>query len=223
GVYYGMIRTPEGKLGSRSGHDAAADDLLDRYRELFAKDWLAARPDGLAPYHRETCERLAVAALKLFVLAKRREDTIVFDPDAAWQETLPRLSRLLAARALVEDATWRSDDGRPARPPNTGAKAQRAARELALAINGLPRAFERGLQRRDSSELVGYLDDLSRKAALASRAGALTPRFAAALGIAVRNGLWALGVDLPSSARELPPCLQGQRRSGGDERVGGAR
>jgi len=197
GVYYGMIRMPEGKLGSRSGHDAAADDLLDGYRDRFVAEWAASDGRALAPYHRETCERLAVALLKLFILGKKREDTIVYDRDAAWDDTAPRMARLLEAQRLA---------ARPG-PVGEGALPQ-AARELALALNGLPRAFERGLARRDSSELVGYADDVARRAVACDRAGALSPDLAAAAGVVLRNALWALDVELPSSSVELPPSVR---------------
>lgn len=194
GVYYGMIRIPEGKLGSRHGHDLAADDLLDGYRDRFAAEW--AEADGGAPYHRETCERLAVALLKLFILGKKREDTIVYDRDGAWDDTVPRMARLLEAQRLA------------ASPSSSGGDHGQAVRELALALNGLPRAFERGLARRDSSELVGYADDVARRAVACDRAGALSPGLATAVGVVLRNALWALDVELPTSSAELPPSLR---------------
>jgi arginyl-tRNA synthetase len=198
GVYYGMIRTPVGKLGSRSGHDAAADDLLDAYRDRFVESW-----DGAAsvPYRRETCERLAVALLKLFILGKKREDTIVYDRDAAWDETVPRMARLLEARRLAASA------GPPPSSPSPLDALPNAARELALVVNGLPRAFERGLARRDSSELVGWCDDVARRTIACERAGGLHSELGAAVDVSLRNALWALDIDLPSSSVELPPSL----------------
>lgn len=207
GVYYGMIRTPVGKLGSRSGAsaDAAADDLLDAYRDRFVESW-----DGAAsvPYRRETCERLAVALLKLFILGKKREDTIVHERDAAWDETVPRMARLLEARRLAASACASvSSPSSSSSPSSPSPVLPNAARELAFALNGLPRAFERGLARRDSSELVGWCDDVARRAIGCERAGGLTPELAAAVDVSLRNALWVLDVDLPSSSAELPPVL----------------
>jgi arginyl-tRNA synthetase len=194
GVYYGMIRSPDGKIRSRLGNDVAADDLLDGFRDRFAADWGSAEP-----YHRETCERLGLALLRLFVLGKRREDTIVYDNDTVWNDTVPRLARLLAAARAARDA------GAP--PPASRSKAQR---DLALALNQLPYALARGAARYDSSELVGYADQVARLTLDCARRGALDAALGRAADVVLRNALWALDVTLPSSPRELPPCLLAQ-------------
>jgi arginyl-tRNA synthetase len=200
GIYYGMIRSPDGKIRSRLGNDVAADDLLDGFRDRFAADWAAAQQ--VQPYHAETCERLGLALLRLFVLGKRREDTIVYDNDTVWNDTVPRLARLLAATRAAREA---------AAPPATRSKAQR---ELALALNQLPYALARGAGRYDAAELVSYADQVARLALDCARRGALDAALGRAVDVVLGNALWALDVTLPSSARELPPCLQGGRGRG---------
>jgi arginyl-tRNA synthetase len=198
GIYYGMIRSPDGKIRSRLGNDVSADDLLDGFRDRFAADWAAALP--VQPYHRETCERLGLALLRLFILGKKREDTIVYDNDTVWNDTVPRLARLLAAVRAGRDAV-----------APTPATRSRAQRDLALALNLLPHALARGAGRYDSSELVGYADQVARLALDCARRGALDAALGGAVEVVLANVLWALDVTLPSSTRELPPCLQAGR------------
>jgi arginyl-tRNA synthetase len=201
GIYYGMIRSPDGKIRSRLGNDVSADDLLDGFRDRFAADWSTV--GAVAPYRAETCERLGLALLKLFILGKRREDAIVYENDGVWNDTVPRLARLLAALRVARDAD--------APPPPARSKAQR---ELALALNLLPRALARGAARYDSSDLVGYTDQVARLALDCARRGALDAALGGAVAVVLDNALWALDVRLPSSPRELPPCLAGARAAG---------
>ena len=195
GVWYGMIRSPDGKIRSRTGNEVSADRLLDGFRERFAADWASA-----LPYHHETCERLAVALLKVFVLAKRREDTIVYDDDIGWQETVPRLARLAAVLRLA-------DDPPAAARPAEGKAARRAVTDLVLALNALPYVFARAAARYDASDVVAHADRITRLVLDCERRGVLDPRLARAAGRVVRTALDALDVALPSSVRELPPAL----------------
>ncbi|HEU0132812.1 MAG TPA: arginine--tRNA ligase [Mycobacteriales bacterium] len=204
GIWYGMIRSPDGKIRSRTGNEVSADALLDGFRDRFLSDWAAVLP-SVEPYHRETCERLAVALLKAFILGKRREDTIVYDNDAVWRDTVPRLGRLAAALRLGEDPP-------PARPGGpTGKAARRLVADLALALNALPWTFARAAARYDAADVLGQADRVARQAIECERRGVLSPELAVAAGRVVRNALWALDVTLPSSPRELPPALDARR------------
>ena len=194
GIWYGMIRSPDGKIRSREGTEVSADALLDGFRERFLDGWQRE------PYHVETAERLAVALLKVFILAKRRDDTITYDNDLVWNDTTPRLQRLLAVLRLA--------DGPPpaARAPD-GKAARRAVLDLALALNALPWVFTRAASRYDASDVVGHADRIARAALDCARRNVLDERLARATGRAVRNALYALDVQLPSSARELPGAV----------------
>ena len=194
GVWYGMIRSPDGKIRSREGTEVSADALLDGFRDRFVAEWKSE------PYHVETAERLAVALLKTFILAKRREDTITYDNDGVWNDTVPRLARLLNVLRLADDppARWRAPEGKAAR---------RAVLDLALGLNALPWVFTRAASRYDSSDVVAHVDRVARAALDCARRGVLDPALAQATGRVVRNALYALDVALPSSARELPPSV----------------
>jgi arginyl-tRNA synthetase len=194
GIWYGMIRSPDGKIRSRTGNEVSADALLDGFRDRFVAEWEAQ------PYHVETAERLAVALMKVFILAKRREDTITYDNDLVWTETTPRLARLLAVLRLADDppASAREPEGKAAR---------RAVLDLALALNALPYVFARAAGRYDAADVAGHADRIARAALDCARRGVLDPGLARAAGRAVRNALYALDVALPSSARELPPSV----------------
>lgn len=197
GIWYGMIRSPDGKIRSRTGNEVSADALLDGFRDRFVEDWRPAL-ESVEPYHRETSERLAVALMKLFILGKRREDTITYDNDGVWNDTVPRIGRIAAVLRLADDppAAARAPEGKAAR---------RAVLDLALALNALPWVFARAANRYDSSDVVGHADRIARAALDCARRGVLDPELARAAGRVLRNALWALDVTLPSSARELPP------------------
>jgi len=194
GIWYGMIRSPDGKIRSREGTEVSADALLDGFRDRFVAEW-----EG-EPYHRETAERLAVALMKAFILGKRREDTITYDNDGVWNDTVPRLARLLAVLRLAEEPPA------AAREPE-GKAAQRAVLDLALALNALPWVFARAASRYDAADVVTHADRIARAALDCARRGVLDPALARATGRALRNALYALDVALPSSARELPPSV----------------
>jgi arginyl-tRNA synthetase len=190
GIWYGMIRSPDGKIRSRTGNEVSADALLDGFRDRFVTDW------GAEPYHVEAAERLAVALLKVFILGKRREDTITYDNDLVWNDTTPRLARLLAALRLADS------------PPEAvraaeGKAARRAVTDLALALNALPWVFARAASRYDASDVVGHADRVARAALDCARRGVLDARLARATGRVLRNALYALDVELPL-ASELP-------------------
>lgn len=191
GIWYGMIRSPDGKIRSRTGNEVSADALLDHFRDRFVEDW-----GDVSPYRFETCERLAVALMKTFILAKRREDTITYDNDAVWAETA-RLARIAAVLRHVPG------DVRPAE----GKAARRAVRDLALHVNALPWVFTRAASRYDASDVLAHADRIARTALDAMRRGVLDSALHAAAARALRNALDAVDVALPSSLRELPPSL----------------
>lgn len=194
GIWYGMIRSPDGKIRSREGTEVSADALLDGFRDRFLDGW------EREPYHVETAERLAVALLKVFILAKRRDDTITYDNELVWNDTTPRLARLLAVLRLADEP-----------PPNArepeGKAARRAVLDLALALNALPWVFTRAASRYDAADVVGHADRIARAALDCARRNVLDERLARATGRAVRNALYALDVALPSSPRELPQAV----------------
>ncbi|HEX8003240.1 MAG TPA: arginine--tRNA ligase [Mycobacteriales bacterium] len=194
GIWYGMIRSPDGKIRSRTGNEVSADALLDHFRDRFVSEWVSS------PYGLETAERLAVALLTVFILGKRREDTITYDNELVWTETTPRLARLLAVLRLADDppAAARAAEGRAAR---------RAVLDLALALNALPWVFTRAAARYDASDVVTHADRVARAALDCARRGVLDEALARAAGRVVRNALAAVAVALPSSARELPPSV----------------
>jgi arginyl-tRNA synthetase len=199
GIWYGMIRSPDGKIRSREGTEVSADKLLDGFRDRLVADWGGTT----LPYHRETCERLAVALLKVFILGKRREDTITYDDDLVWQETA-RIGRLLAALRLA--------DAPPAATrPAEGKAARRAVTDLVLALNSLPWVFAKAASRYDAADVVAHADRVARLALDCERRGVLDGRLATAAGRVLRNALYALDVALPSSAAELPPSVAGAR------------
>lgn len=192
GIWYGMIRSPDGKIRSREGTDVSADSLLDGFRDRFAVDWGSAEP-----YHHETCERLSVALLKLFILGKRREDTITYDDEAVWAETA-RIGRLTAVLRLADDPPA------GAKPPE-GKASRRAVTDLVLALNALPWVFARAAARYDAADVVAHADRVARLVLDCERRGVLDAGLARAAGRVVRNALAVLDVALPSSALELPP------------------
>ena len=200
GIWYGMIRSPDGKIRSREGTDVSADSLLDGFRDRFVADWATT-----VPYHVETCERLSVALLKLFILGKRREDTITYDDEAVWAETA-RIGRFAAALRLA-------DDPPAAAKPAEGKAARRAVTDLLLGLNALPWVFARAASRYDSSDVVAHADRVARLALDCERRGVLNAALAKAAGRVLRNALAALDVALPSSALELPPACAPRRSS----------
>lgn len=116
---YGMISTPEGKIKSREGKTADADEIIAETTER-AKEMMAQAEKKID--HEKNTETIAkdvaLAAIKFFVLGTNPQKNIVYDPKTSIsldgytgpfiQYTHARLSQILAKSEKIKKIDWSS-------------------------------------------------------------------------------------------------------------------
>jgi arginyl-tRNA synthetase len=80
---YGMVNLPEGKMKSREGTVVDADNLLDELHSLAAEEIGKREPDISGEDLKERAEKIALAAIKFFLLKFDSQKTITYDPKAS--------------------------------------------------------------------------------------------------------------------------------------------
>lgn len=213
GVYFGMVKLPEGKMRSREGIVVGADTILDRMRDRMVETWAEAAPGPIDHFQLDVCERLGLAVLKYWLLGFKRLAYITYDEDVLWEEGRLGLARIVRTLRRAEAAGEPGADGPdsefgpsyvPADRPLSKAAAL-GRRELALRLNDMPRVVAQALERRDPADVVNYADDICRRASTAHRQVPLDAATWQAVGVVVRRALEILDIHLPPGLRYLPP------------------
>jgi arginyl-tRNA synthetase len=201
GVYFGMVKLPEGKMRSREGIVVGADMVLDRLRDRMIDEWAAAAPGPIDHFQRNVSEQLGLAVVKYWLLGFKRHAYITYDEEVMWREGRAGLAAVVRVLRGVEEAEAEQPTG-----DTPGSKsAALARRELLLRLNAMPRVVGQALERRDPADIVHYLDDVCRRAAQCNRQALLDAATWRAVGIVVRRSLALLDIVLPPSLRYLPP------------------
>jgi arginyl-tRNA synthetase len=212
GVYFGMVKLPEGKMRSREGVVVGADTILDRMRDRMIETWAEAAPGPIDHFQLDVCERLGLAVLKYWLLGFKRLAYITYDEDVLWEQGRIGLARIVRALRRAEAAGEPgvedpdSEFGASYVPDGPLSKAAKLGRrELALRLNDMPRVVAQALERRDPADIVNYADDICRRATMAHRQAPLDAATWQAVGVVVRRALEILDIHLPPGLRYLPP------------------
>lgn len=210
GVYFGMVKLPEGKMRSREGIVVGADMVLDRLRDRMIETWAEAAPGPIDHFQLDVSERLGLAVVKYWLLGFKRHAYITYDEEVMWRDGrsgLAAVVRVLRRAEEAEDILASSADLAAAAPPPLamGKAKALARRELLLRLNALPKIVAQALERRDPADIVNYMDDVCRRASQADRQVPLDPATWRAVGVVVRRCLSILDISLPPSLRYLPP------------------
>lgn len=112
---YGMIALPEGKMKSRQGSVVDADDLADDMHELAKSELVKRYPDLDNNELHERAEKIAMAAIKYFILKYDPMKDFVFNPKESLsfegetgpyiQYTYARASSILNKSNLIKNKT----------------------------------------------------------------------------------------------------------------------
>lgn len=207
GVYFGMVKLPEGKMRSREGIVVGADMVLDRLRDRMIDTWAEAAPGPIDHFQRDVSERLGLAVVKYWLLGFKRHAYITYDEEVMWRDGRAGLAAVVRALRCAEEATdvlATAPESVPA-PAALNKAARVARRELLLRLNAMPKIVGQALERRDPADVVHYMDDVCRRAAQCDRQATLDPATWRSVGIIVRRCLALLDIELPPSLRYLPP------------------
>lgn len=208
GVYFGMVKLPEGKMRSREGIVVGADTVLDRLRDRMIEGWVEATPGPVDHFQRGVCERLGLAVVKYWLLGFKRPAYITYDEDVLWEEGRRGLARIVRTLARAERAGEPDGDFASSFVPVDRSLSKAAAlarRELVLRLNELSRVVAQALARRDPADIAIYMDDVCRRVATVDRHAPLDAATWRAVGVVLRRSLQILDIHLPPSLRYLPP------------------
>jgi len=152
--HYGMVKLPEGRMTSRSGQVAHADELVDEVSVRLAERLHLDAGEAIA-------EKLGVGLLKLAFLRVPESKSLTFDEQAVWGPAYHLFVSALQALAQAEaHSLW---------PPRDTCASNRASRELAMCANALPSVVARAFIRREPSMVARYLTRLTESVEGAAR------------------------------------------------------
>ena len=215
---YGMVNLPEGRMKSREGTVVDADDLFDEMAALAANELRARAKGGRAHAVRDDddveivrrAEVIAQAAIKFYLLGVTAESGMTFDPKKsidflgrtgpyclnAYARTRQLLAKADASATRDREPLARlvSDRERAVvralmlMPPEFArALDSFDPSKVALATYEVARAFNQLYTDKDNHPIVSC-DDPELRAARLSMVGAV--------GIAIRTGLYVLGIEV---------------------------
>jgi arginyl-tRNA synthetase len=213
GVYFGMVKLPEGKMRSREGIVVGADTVLDRMRDRMIETWLDAAPGPLDHLQRDICETLGLAVVKYWLLGFKRPAYITYDEDVMWEEGRIGLARIVRAlrraeRAGEPDVEAADPPFGPSYVPADRPLSKAAAlnrRELVQRLNDMPRVVAQALDRRDPADVVNYMDDVCRRVSTCDRQAPLDAATWRAVRVVLLRALQIADITLPPGLRYLPP------------------
>jgi arginyl-tRNA synthetase len=181
-IFYGMVRLPTGSMRSREGRTVTADDAIAAAVE--AVETLDGNADS---------ERVAIGALKYHLLRQARTKAALFDTDELVQKTLPTFRGLLDAAdfsSAPSSAQW------PTEGPET---ATASVRRLLVILDSFPDTLEGALERRNPAIVLRYVEELNTGLEELREDEHRYGRLLAGAGAVIRNGLLAVGIDVPQA------------------------
>ncbi|WP_160093677.1 arginine--tRNA ligase domain-containing protein, partial [Rhodococcus sp. T7] len=184
-LYFGMVRTPEGKVSSREGTALLADAVID---DLMTR---------LSSHGLEAAELLAIGLLKYHFLSIRADRDIVFDPTDVWRRSLPKFA--LVVRTITALSTAELADYGVAAEKNGP-----ALRRLLLHLDALPGVVERSAARLDTTALTHYINVCCQCVDACARDG-IDPATAGAVGVILQRALGILNIRVPDQSDRLGP------------------
>ncbi|MEK6958889.1 MAG: arginine--tRNA ligase [archaeon] len=105
---YGYVTLPTGRMKSREGNTADADDLIGEMEKLVSTELARRYPDLLGKEKEKRSRAIALAAIKFFLLKNDAKKDMVFDPEKSISfegETGPYLQYTYArAKSILRKA-----------------------------------------------------------------------------------------------------------------------
>jgi arginyl-tRNA synthetase len=203
---YGMVNLPEGKMKSREGKVVDADNLVSEMKQLALAEIEVRQREQLECEDRdELARKIALAAIKFFLLDQSARNTIKFDPTASLSFTGRTgpccLYAITRAKSVVEKSSTLD-------LPNPDYSLLTSEEETMLlrTIADYPEAIQTAVDACDPSEVAGALYDVvqtfnefhQRVSILSAECPSL---IASRLNLTkatlqvIRNGLWVLGIE----------------------------
>lgn len=210
---YGMVNLPDGRMKSREGKVVDADDLLTDMAELveefIRKQEAGATSDPLPQtVLAERAFKIALAAIKFYLLRVAPTQTMTFDPVQSLSlqgDTGPYCQYAYARCAsILRRAPERVDMSMNADWTEIGNEHERY---LVRCITILPETVQRAAEQMDPSVVAGYVHELARAfnqfyqqcRILDREIPVATVRarveLVAATAVALKQGLTLLGID----------------------------
>ncbi len=164
---YGMVNLPTGRMKSREGTVVDADDLISLLIEEVRKESQERSTlSDLSPEAQQAiCEKVALAALKFFILKVEPKKTMIFDPSQSIDlqgQTGPYIqnayvrTRGLGRKAAELQATL-ANVTIPA-----DYQLHAAEKEVLKVVLQLPQAIQTAAQTYNPAEVANYLYNLAR-------------------------------------------------------------
>lgn len=203
---YGMVNLPEGKMKSREGTVVDADNLVAEMQQLAVAEIEARKRDELGSGEKdELARKIALAAIKFYLLDQAAKNTIKFDPAASLSFTGRTGPCCLYAATRAKSVVERSQ-GVDLHEPDYSLMTSEEETRLLRAIGDYPEAVSEAINACDPSKvaeaLYGAVQAFNEFYQKCKILGAENPGLVAArLDLTkatlqvICNGLWALGIE----------------------------
>ena len=201
-ISHGMMRLPEGKMSSRTGHVVTAESLIEKTKEVVLEK--IKERDFSEKEKNEIAQKVAIGALKYSILRQSTSKDIIYDAQKALSfdgDSGPYLQYSLT-RALSVLNKAKSDKIKPSLK-----KSPEKLTELERMIYHFEEVVQKAGNDLEPHHITVYLTELAgqfnsyyaknkiidiENKNLSSYRVALTEAFS----IVMKNGLWLLGIPM---------------------------
>jgi arginyl-tRNA synthetase len=161
---YGMVNLTTGKMKSREGTVVDADDLIQKIVEAVAEESKERNTlDGLsAEEQQQTWHKIALSALKFFILKVEAKKTMIFDPKQSIDlqgQTGPYILnayvRTQAVQRKAQQQNWPQAE-------YSGYALKEEERQLLVLSHRFPQIVQVAAQTYNPAEIANYLYELAR-------------------------------------------------------------
>lgn len=160
---YGMIRLPEGKIKSREGLPAGtgADEIITKLEGMAMLEIKKRNKNLSKDEIRKRAEKIALAALKYYILSVKPKTTMIFDPQKSLSFTGQTGPYLQYVYARINSIFRRGKVKLSARVDYNLLKTDEEF-ELISTLSKFPKIIESTVKNYDPSDLTLYLYDLAK-------------------------------------------------------------
>ena len=205
---YGMVDLPSGKMKTREGTTVDADNLMDEViaaAEVVTRE--SGKTEGMSQEEMDILfEKIALAALKFFILRVDPKNRMVFDPEESVQlagDTGPFVQYSYARSISI---SRRAGEVEADSRDYTNLELQE--RELLKRLSGYPQVIAEAAEKLSPAEVAGYVMDLAKNynrfyhevpviAAPTAAARKFRLELSALAGEVIREALDLLGIEVP--------------------------
>lgn len=162
---YGMVNLPSGKMKSREGTTVDADDLLnDIIKDVKSTSEEREKLDGLTAQQKEEIyKKVALGALKFFILKIEAKKNMVFDPKESIElqgQTGPYIQnayvRTQSVQRMVKEKNIQTVD-------YTNYQLLEVERDILVLVHELPSIIQKAAQTYNPADIANYMYDLAKE------------------------------------------------------------